>query len=224
MSNKLYVTELWKKTYPGASVGVMVLSNVCNMEQCEELENCKRELETKLRAKFLNEGDLSSYNPIKVYTEYYKRYSKTYHVLQQLKSLVFKGKSIPCGAGLVEAMYMAELGNCLLTAGHDYETLKFPLKIDVAIGNEKYILINEKEQVVKPGDMIIADTEGIISSIIHGPDSRSRIVPGTQKVVFIVYAPSGISKKLVVDHLSDIYAYVKVVSPEVQIERQEVYS
>jgi DNA/RNA-binding domain of Phe-tRNA-synthetase-like protein len=224
MSNKLYVTELWRKTYPGASAGLMVLSNVCNMEQCEELENCKRELETKLRAKFLNVGDLSSYNSIQVYTDYYKRYSKTYHVLQQLKSLVFKGKCIPRGAGLVEAMFMAELENCLLTAGHDYEALKFPLKLDVAIGNEKYVLLNGQEQIVRPGDMMIVDTEGIISSIIHGPDSRSRIVPSTQKVVFLVYAPAGISKDLVFDHLSDIYAYVKLVSPDAQIERQEVYS
>jgi len=220
----LYVTELWKKTYPGASVGLMVISNVCNMEHCEELENCKRELEIKLRARFLNEGDLSSYNPIKVYTEYYKRYSKTYHVLQQLKSLVFKGKCIPRGAGLVEAMFMAEIENCLLTAGHNYEALKFPLKLDVAMGNEKYVLMNGKDQIVKPSDMMIADTEGVISSIIHGPDSRSRIMPGTHKVVFVVYAPSGISKNLVVDHLSDIYAYVKLVSPDAHIERQEVYS
>lgn len=219
----LYVTELWRKTYPGASVGLMVLSNVCNTEQCEELENCKRNLETKLRGNFLNVEDLSSSNSIKVYAEYYKRYSKTYHVFQQLKSLIFKGKSIPCGAGLVEAMYMAELRNCLLTAGHDYNALKFPLKLDVAIGDEKYILINGKEQIVKHGDMMIADREGIISSIIHGPDSRSRIVPSTRKAIFVVYAPSGISENLVVDHLADIYTYVKLVAPDAQIEQQEVY-
>ncbi|MCC5467344.1 phenylalanine--tRNA ligase beta subunit-related protein [Pelosinus baikalensis] len=218
------MTELWRKTYPGASAGLMVLSNVCNMEQCEELENCKRELETKLRARFLNDGDLSSYNSIQVYTEYYKRYSKTYHVLQQLKSVVFKRKCIPRGAGLIEAMFMAELENCLLTAGHDYEALKFPLKLDVARGNEKYVLLNGQEQIVKPSDMMIVDTEGIISSIIHGPDLRSRIVPSTRKVVFLVYAPAGISKDLVADHLSDIYAYVKLVSPDAQIDRQEVYS
>lgn len=218
------MTELWRKTYPGASIGLMILSNVCNVEQCEKLEKCKRELETKLREKFLNVEDVSSDHSIKVYSKYYKGYSKTYHVLQQLKAVVFKGKSIPRGAGMVEAMFMAELENSLLTAGHDYEALKFPLKLDVAMGNEKYVLMNGKDQIVKPGDMIIADTEGIISSIIHGPDSRSRIVPGTQKVVFVVYAPSGILKDLVVDHLSDIYAYVKVISPDAQIERQEVYS
>ena len=221
---KLYVTELWKKTYPGACVGLMVLSNVFTIGQCIELEKRKCNLEINLREKFRNEEELSGHEAIKVYNAYYKRYSKTYHVLQQLKSIIFKGKSIPDAGGLVEAMFMAELKNCLLTAGHDYETLKFPLKLDVGMGNEKYVLMNGKEEIVKRGDMMIADTEGIISSVIYGPDSRSRITNGTQKVVFVVYAPSGILKDVVLGHLSDIYAYAQLASPNAKIERQEVYS
>ncbi len=219
----LYATDLWKKTYPGASVGCMVLSNVFNPEQCEVLENSKRKLETELRTRFPGKEALSSHSPIMAYSNYYKRYTKNYHVLQQLESVVFKGKRIPCVAGLVEAMFMAELKNCLLTAGHDYTALKLPLKLDVAIGDEKYILINGKEQVVKQGDMMIADAEGVISSIIHGPDSRTRILPGTQKAVFMVYAPPGISKKLVVDQLADIHSYVKLISANAEIELQQVY-
>jgi hypothetical protein len=38
----LYVTELWKKTHPGASVGCMIIGNVPNLEKCEVLENHKR--------------------------------------------------------------------------------------------------------------------------------------------------------------------------------------
>jgi DNA/RNA-binding domain of Phe-tRNA-synthetase-like protein len=223
MVTVLYATDLWKKTYPGASVGCMVLSNVFNPEQCEVLENSKRKLETELRTRFLSKEELSSHRPIMAYSNYYKRYTKSYHVLQQLESVVFKGKSIPCVAGLVEAMFMAELKNCLLTAGHDYAALKLPLKLDVAVGNEKYIVINGKEQVAKQGDMMIADTEGVISSIIHGPDSRTRILPDTRKAVFMVYAPPGISKKLVLDHLSDIHSYVKLISSNTEIELQKVY-
>lgn len=220
----LSVTDLWKKTYPGASVGYMVLHNVLNPEQCEALESSKRKLETELRSRFLSREELSSYDPIKVYSDYYKRYTKTYHVLKQLESIIFKGKNIPHVAGLVEAMFMAELKNGLLTAGHDYDALNSPLTLDVAVGDEKYILISGKEQLVKSGDMMIADTEGVISSIIHGPDSRTRISPNTRKAVFVVYTPAGISKKLILDHLSDIHSYVKLISSNVEIELQKVSS
>ncbi|HML90124.1 MAG TPA: hypothetical protein PKA28_16915 [Methylomusa anaerophila] len=205
----------------------MVLRNVLNpgqSEVSEVLESSKRELESELRTRFSSREELSRHTPIKAYSDYYKRYTKTYHVLQQLESVIFKGKGIPRVAGLVEAMFMAELKNCLLTAGHDYDALKLPLKLDVAAGEEKYILINQKEQIVKPGDMMIADTDGIISSIIHGPDLRTRIVPGTQKAVFIVYAPPGISHGLVINHLSDIHSYVKLVAPDAEMELQKVYS
>jgi len=220
----LYITDLWKKTHPGASVGCMVLYNVLNPGKCEVLESSKNKIETELRTMFTSKEELSSHFPIPVYSNYYKRYKKTYHVLPQLESIIFKSKEIPRVAGLVEAMFMAELKNCLLTAGHDYDALRLPLRLDVAVGNEKCILINGKEQVMKQGDMMIADAEGIISSIIHGPDSRTQILPDTRKAVFIVYAPPGISKKLVLDHLSDIHSYVKLISPNTEIELQKVYS
>lgn len=216
------VTELWKKTHPGASVGYMVLDNVVNPEQCEELEARKRKLETELRSKFISKEELANHFPMPVYSDYYKRNKKTYHVLQQLESVSLKGKSIPRVAGLVEGMFMAELKNGLLTAGHDIEALTFPLTLDVAIGNEKYVLINGKEQVVKPGDMMIADCEGIISSVLCGPDYRTRITPATRKALFIVYALPGIAEASVTGHLADIYANARVVAPQATIEQQGI--
>ena len=219
----LYATDLWKQTYPEASLGCLVLSNLVNPEHCEELANGKKQLETELRNRFSSKEDILGHKPIIVYSNYYKRFGKSYHVRQQLESIVFKGKSFPSVAGLVEAMFMAELKNCLLTAGHDYAALKLPLELSVAVGNEKYVLLNRKEQVAKPGDMMIADQNGVISTIIHGPDSRTQIVPSTQKAFFAVYAPPGITKKQVLDHLADIYAYVKLIAAATEIELQKVY-
>lgn len=220
----LNITDLWRKTYPGAGVGCMVLNHVKNPERCEELEDGKRRLEAELRATVTRKEELAGQSPIRIYTDYYKRYKKTYHVLHQLESIIFKGKRIPRVAGLVEAMFMAELKNGLLTAGHDYDALRMPLKLDVAAGHEAYILINGQEQIVKPGDMMMADTEGIISSIIHGPDARTRIMPGTRKVLYVIYAPAGIAKEAVLHHLSDIYSYARLVSPSAEMELQEVYT
>ena len=218
----LQVSEAWKQSYPGAGVGVMLLEQVNNPTISEALETEKRRVETELRAKFTDRQMLVSSPILKAYADYYKQFSKTYHVQQQLESVIFKGKSIPAVAGLVEAMFMAELNNCLLTAGHDYQTLKLPLKLDVADPDERYVLMNGKEQAVKSGDMRINDASGIISSIIHGPDERTRITANTQKVVYVVYAPPGIAHELVLQHLTDIHGYVKLFAPGVQILEQLV--
>ena len=218
----LCATELWKKTYPGASAGYLVIGNASNPAHCESLENSKRELEAALRTRFPSKEDLSKHPAIAAYGNYYKPHKKTYHVLQQLESIIFKGKSIPRVAGLVEAMFMAELKNGLLTAGHDHAALEGKLLLDVAAGDESYLLINQREQQAKTGDMKMSDGQGMISSVIHGPDFRTRIVPETNKVVFTVYAPSGIAQQAVAAHLTDIYSFVKQCAPGAVIESQGV--
>ena len=219
----LQVSKAWKQVFPEAGVGVMVLDQVSNPPFSEALETEKRLVEAELRAKFADRQALLDSSILKAYADYYKKFAKTYHVQQQLESVIFKGKSIPAVAGLVEAMFMAELKNGLLTAGHDFQTLQLPLTLDAVSQDEQYVLMNGKEQAVKPGDMRISDTSGVISSIIHGPDQRTRITTDTQKVVYVVYAPPGITHKLVLQHLSDIHRYVKLFSPGVQMLEQQVY-
>ncbi len=220
----LQVSKAWKQFFPGAGVAVMVLDQVSNPAFSEALETEKRCVEAELRAKFVDRQALADSPILKAYADYYKQFAKTYHVQQQLESVIFKGKSIPTVAGLVEAMFTAELKNGLLTAGHDYQTLQLPLTLDAASPDEQYVLMNGKEQAVKSGDMKISDTSGVISSIIHGPDQRTRIVADTQKVVYVVYAPQGIAHKLVLQHLLDIHRYVKLFAPGAQMIEQQVFS
>ena len=177
----LVISDEIKKIYPEALLGLLAMKNVCNPNQHEELNQGKLELENNLRKNFaqLERSDLKNMEPLKTYNNYYKRFKKTYQVLLQLESIVFKNKSIPRVASLVEVMFMAELKNLLLTAGHDLETIDRPLRLDVSSGKEKYTLLNGQEEELLSGDMMISDLKGIISSIIYGPDQRTRIKPNT---------------------------------------------
>jgi len=221
----LIISDQVKKVYPEALLGILAIRKVCNPNQHEELNQCKLELENNLRKKFtkLDRADLKNMEPLKTYHDYYQRFKKTYQVLLQLESIVFKNKSIPRVASLVEVMFMAELKNLLLTAGHDLEAIDRPLKLDVSSGGEKYTLLNGQEKELLPGDMIISDLKGIISSIIYGPDQRTRIKPNTRKVLFVVYAPPGIEKSKVFQHLQDIRNYVHIIAPESEVELLKVY-
>ena len=120
-------------------------------------------------------------------------------------------------------MFVAELKNQLLTAGHDMDLVSGPVKIDVATGQETYVTLGGQEQILKMGDMYIADTEGVLSSIVYGPDRRTKIGPETTHVLFTVYAPPGISPSDVRAHLSDIAGYVKLAAPNARAYLCEVY-
>jgi len=218
------ISDAWRTTYPGAAIGVLAMQGVVNPDSHAELDARKDELEGELRARFSDHdrAALKSIPVIRAYNDYYKRFGKSYHVQLQLESIVHKGKSIPRVATLVEAMFMAELKNQMLTAGHDLDAMEMPVGVDVGQGDEHYTRINGNDQQMKPGDMMISDARGIISSIVYGPDQRTRITSRTTHVLFTVHAPPGIDEEAVRQHLQDIRANVLIVSPDARTEVLEV--
>lgn len=220
------VTSTWKSAYPAAHAGVLVMRAVANPDHHAALESKKAALEEQLRAQFAGQdrAAIASHPVLRAYSEYYRQFKKTYHIQLQLESIVLKGKSIPSVAALVESMFMAEMQDLLLTAGHDLDVLKLPLRLDVATGSEGYTLLRGEEQTLKPGDMMISDQEGVISSIVYGPDQRTQITPNTQNVIFTVYAPPGIDEQTVTEHLQHIRDNVLVFAPQAQVELLKVYT
>jgi len=219
------VTSAWKSTFPEAHAGVLVMRDVINPAHHPELEKHKTELEEQLRSQFSGQdrAAMSSLPILQAYNTYYRRFKKTYHVQLQLESIAWKGRSIPSVSALVEAMFMAEMKNMLLTAGHDLDILRLPLILDVSKGTESYTLLRGDEQVLKAGDMMISDRRGIISSIVYGPDQHTQITDGTRNVAFTVYAPPGIDGQTVTQHLQDIQEYVMVITPQARVELLKVY-
>jgi DNA/RNA-binding domain of Phe-tRNA-synthetase-like protein len=219
------VTSAWKTTYPDARAGVLVMRAVSNPPHHDELERQKVALEENLRAQFSGQdrAAIGSHPILQAYAEYYRQFKKTYHIQLQLESIVLKGKSIPSVAALVESMFMAEMQDMLLTAGHDLDVVHLPLILDLATGTERYTLLRGEEQTLKAGDMMIRDQMGIISSIIYGPDQRTQITPNTRNVAFTVYAPPGIDEQTVMDHLQHIKENVMVFAPQAQVELLKVY-
>lgn len=224
-SQMFEVASSWKEAYPEALVGVLVLRGVSNPPHHPALESKKLALEEELRAQFSRQERtaISSHPVLQAYGQYYRQFKKTYHIQLQLESIVLKGKSIPSVAALVESIFMAEMQDLLLTAGHDLDLLQLPLTLDVATGTERYTLLRGEEQTLKAGDMFIRDQGGIVSSIIYGPDQRTQITADTRNVMFTVYAPPGIDEQTVMNHLQHIQENIMVFAPQAQVELLEVY-
>ncbi len=221
----IIVSQAWAATYPGATAGFLAMRNVSNPEHHAALDERKTALEAALRAQFVGKERtaLAALPTIQAYTAYYSRFKKTYHVLLQLESVALKARPMPRAAALVEAMFMAELKNQLLTAGHDLAAIQIPVTVGIATGDEQYTLLNGKQQALTAGDMCMADGQGVISSVLYGPDGRTRITPTTRRVLFAVYAPPGIAPAAVSAHLHDIQSNVMLMAPDAEVELARLY-
>ena len=217
------ISESWRRQFPGAVIGILVMRGARNPPMHGELEKLREKIELDLRARFFAGGKeaLRTEPVVAAYRSYYKLFRKTYHVELQLESVIWKDRRIPSRGALVQAMSMAELKNGLLTAGHDLARVALPIRIDVGTGAESYISMGGEERVPRQGDMRISDAMGIISSIIYGPDNRTAIGPETKDLLFTVYAPGGIGIERVRSHLEDLRRFVEVVAPEAVTEELE---
>jgi len=195
------------------SLGILIMEGVQNAACGDRLAAIKHELEHSLREKYgqATRSELKALYPMDTYVLYYKKFGYTYHVLPQLESVI-KGKAISDGLPLVEAMFLAELKNMLLTAGHDFDQIKSPLRFTVSTGQESYASLSGRDVTTIAGDIMISDQQGIISSILRGPDLRTAITDQTSRVIYTVYAPSGVAEQVICQHLSDIEFYVRECS------------
>lgn len=211
------------QAYPGAKAGILVIKNINNTNG-DTLNSIKTNIENKLREDFkgFSREDVNNIPTIQIYNNYYKNFGKTYHVRSQVESVI-NGKSLSSGSPVLTAMFMAEVKNMLLTAGHDISTLVLPIHIKIGTGQEIFTDIRGAEKNTIKGDMVMLDGTAVISSIILGPDSRTKLTPAVKDVLFAVYAPAEIERGIVLSHLKDIEDYVKTFSPDSVTELLEVF-
>jgi DNA/RNA-binding domain of Phe-tRNA-synthetase-like protein len=211
--------------YPDAIIGVLALTDVINPSSDPGLEQMRSQLQDELRGEYgeLNRPQIKELPRVQPYVQYYKRFKKTYHVQLQLESIVTKGKPIPAGPGLVQAMFLAELKNHLLTAGHDRDKVLPPLSVQVAEGFESYTAFSGTEQTLKAGDLYISDQRGILSNIVYGPAGYASIRPDTTSVVYTTYGVPGISRLDMDAHLNSILENVRAFAPHAEIETRSIF-
>src|SRR3990167_5601308 len=179
MQDLFVVTDAWRGAGPGAAGGGRAMRAVATPAGHPALERRVAEREAALRARFggADRAALRALPRLQAYAAYYKRWGKTYHVQLQLESVALKGKPIARASALVSAMVASELEHLLLTAGHDLDAVAPPVTLTVAAGAERYQLLGGQEQALQAGDMTMADGRGTISSVLYGPDERTRFRP-----------------------------------------------
>jgi len=217
-------TSDWHLIHPGAQIGLLEISQVDNHHPCPTLDERKATLADDLRRRYghLSRAEIVNLPVMAAYMRYYKRFDKTYHVLLQLESILHKGKHFPRVSPLVDASFMAELDTFALTASHDAAQLQATLWIDVARPGDTFVQMGGAIKRIPPNDMVMRDDQTICCSILYGQDNRSPITPNTTHVLYVTYAPPGVSSEAIHSYWQKVLAVVRLCSPQAVIEQQRI--
>src|SRR3990172_10195077 len=100
-------TDAWRAIHPGAQISLLEISGVDNSQPAPALEQEKLAIERRLREMYagFSRDDFLNLPVMQAYHRYYRKFGYTYHVLLQLESVAFKGKSLPRGSPLVDAHF-----------------------------------------------------------------------------------------------------------------------
>jgi DNA/RNA-binding domain of Phe-tRNA-synthetase-like protein len=217
-------TDEWRNAHPGGIIGLLELSGVENTQSSSSLDERKRETEARLREQYkgFTRQNFLALPVMSAYEKYYKRFEKTYHVLLQVESIVLKGKNLPNVLPLVDANFIAEVETFVLTAGHDVAKLNEPIYIDVSRKGDQMTQMNGASKVIRAGDMVMKDADGISCSIIYGQDNRSLISAETSNALYVAYAPAGVPAEIVDSQLQKIEENVRLFSPNFIVEQHRL--
>ena len=76
---------------------------------------------------------------------------------------------------------------------------------------------------LKAEDIVTKDENGIISSVLYGPDRRTRITEKTRNYLFFAYFPYGEEDSKIKNHFEDILKYIKIFDNELERSEIEIY-
>jgi DNA/RNA-binding domain of Phe-tRNA-synthetase-like protein len=220
------VSAAWRQAFPFARVGVVLVRNVQNTAHTDQLDTYLVSLEAELRRRYADadRARLAGLQTIRAYQQHYRAFGQTYHLLGQLESVVLKGRPLKSpGGALVTAMFAAEIDNLLLTAGHDADLVAGDVAIDCSRDGETYVGISGRAHVLKAGDMLMRDRDGIISAVLTGPDQRTRLAPTSTSALYVTYAPSDVAQPALAKHQADLVQLVRLAQPEADLAALEIY-
>lgn len=218
----LRVEKNWQQDHPGAAMGRLVITGTRNKAGHPGLALERKSLAAELAGRFADRAAIRDQPVMRAYAGFYKRFKKTYHVALQQESVAVKGRPIPGPGALVEAMFLAELKNGILTSVHDIDSLAGSLRVDSARGGESFTMLAGREAVIKAGDVMLVDDHGPVGCIIYGPDKRTSVGPETSRAVYIAWGVPGLEPEALAVHLEDIAAYVRLAVPESAVDGPEI--
>jgi DNA/RNA-binding domain of Phe-tRNA-synthetase-like protein len=220
----IQISDNWRSSHPGGAVGLLCIEIDRSQTRNSDLDQERLTLEHQLREKYqgVPRSEIRQLPLMQDYTQYYKRFKKSYHVLLQLDSICNQKRSIPHSDALVQAMFMAEMKSFILTAGHDLDQTRGTINLDSSQGDEVYNILRGDRVTCKAGDMLMADSQAVICSVIYGQDQRTQITENTARVLYVMYVPPGIDRGDIETHILDLEQNILTAFPQSESKLRQI--
>ena len=153
------------------------------------------------------------------YYRYFKKYKKTYPVLQQLESFLLKGRPFPSGNPVNEIAFLTELRTQALLGTHDIDRIAGVPELFCPTEKLPYPGMRGEEVHTYPGDVSGRDDGGIIWGLIAGADERTHIRPESAHIAYLVFGVPGVPGERVEDLLDRLARCARTLAPGAEIHK-----
>ncbi|MBE5997169.1 MAG: hypothetical protein E7240_07455 [Lachnospiraceae bacterium] len=154
------------------------------------------------------------------YNRYFKKYKKTYPVLQQLESYLLKGRPFPSGNPINEVTFLTELRTRMLLGTHDFDCIHGDLVLFCPTEKIDFTGLRNETVHCYPGDVTGRDDDGIILSMIAGADARTCLHPESCHIAYLFFGAPGVTEEEMRNVQERLMGYARVLVPSIELHPQ----
>lgn len=151
------------------------------------------------------------------YFRFFRKFKKTYPVMMQFESVLFKGRPFPEFNPVAEVPFLMEIVTGVLSGTHDVDRIAGPVTLYLATQKEDFPGLRGTPFHTYPGDFCGRDEKGIIFSLIAGADERTCARTDSRHVFYPIFGTPDLCPERMENAMKALSRYVKVLSPEAVI-------
>ena len=152
------------------------------------------------------------------YFRFFRKFKKTYPVMQQFESVLLKGRPFPEVNPVTEVPFLLELCTFVLSGTHDIDRMDGGMTVFSPDAKLPFDGMRADSTHTYAGDVCGRDGSGIIFSMIAGADNRTCVHPDSRHVFYPVFGTPDTPPALLSDALDRLCGYVRTLAPEAAIE------
>lgn len=152
------------------------------------------------------------------YVRFFKKFKKTYPVLMQFESVMFKGRPFPEFNPVSEVAFLMEIVTHVLSGAHDIDQMAGTVELYSAVSKEEFPGLRGTPFHTYPGDFCGRDEAGIIFSLIAGADERTCAKTDSTHVLYPIFGTPDLEESVIRDAMEVLIRYILVLAPDARIE------